>query len=220
MNQYKYTKKNNVTIKGVVHIGAHRGEELLEYEKLGAKNVVWVEANPDVYEELQENLKRNHQCTVSSKSFCVACSDKDDEEVDFHIIYGHDAQFMEGNKGASSLLSPTPNLSSKLPVEHIKTIKQKTITIDSLLERNNLNASDYDMLDLDIQGAEMLALKGAANLLNEVNYISSEITWNDPYYKGNTMSTELISFLEEKGFKYVEVKYHAKTWGDALFVRV
>ena len=39
-------------IQNVVHIGADRGGELPQYRYLGAKKVVWIEANPEVYDEL------------------------------------------------------------------------------------------------------------------------------------------------------------------------
>ena len=44
-------------IKRVLHIGADRGGELPQYNRMAVDEVVWVEANPDVYSELLLNLK-------------------------------------------------------------------------------------------------------------------------------------------------------------------
>ena len=39
------------TAKGIFHLGAHRGEEAPIYEWFG-KKVIWVEANPIIFSEL------------------------------------------------------------------------------------------------------------------------------------------------------------------------
>ena len=51
-----FEEKYDITLTGVIHVGAHRGEEVNEYEDLGAKQVIWVEANPDVFEEMRVAL--------------------------------------------------------------------------------------------------------------------------------------------------------------------
>ena len=38
--------------KGIIHIGAHRGSERYIYDWFG-KKVIWVEANPNIFDELQ-----------------------------------------------------------------------------------------------------------------------------------------------------------------------
>jgi hypothetical protein len=39
---YEYFRKNKVQVDGVIHVGAHRGEEIYDYENLGAKTVIWI----------------------------------------------------------------------------------------------------------------------------------------------------------------------------------
>ena len=95
----------------------------------------------------------------------------------------------------------------------------ETITIDTLVEENDFDYADYDLLNLDVQGAEMLALEGATKTLNNVNYISTEATWDNPDYIGNVMYDELKVFLESKGFKEEEIINHGENWRDVLFVR-
>ena len=95
---YKYFKDNDVKVEGAIHVGAHRGEEIYDYEKLGAKKVVWIEPNPEVFEELVCFLE-NAETSVESTGFCVAAGDSDNDEIDFHVCYGPDAGYMVGNKG-------------------------------------------------------------------------------------------------------------------------
>ena len=103
MREYNYFKQDGTTMKGAIHLGAHRGEEIFRYERLGAKQVVWIEPDPGVFKELQVALT-NSGATLDSYAFCCAASDTDEDAVDFNLYYGPDAGYMRGNKGCSSLL--------------------------------------------------------------------------------------------------------------------
>ncbi len=214
MSQYKYFSENNIKVDGVIHVGAHRGEEIFDYEKLNAKQVIWIEPNPEVFEELQIALERADSF-IESHGFCVAASDVDSTDVDFHVCYGPDAGFMRGNKGCSSLLKPQGRFESW----HRKTIKVDTSRLDTLLEENNFNFGDFQLLDMDIQGAELMVLKGATKLLENVLYVTSEATWKNPDYVDNVMFDELESYLNSFGFQHVETFEHTSDWGDVLFVK-
>ena len=51
-------QKYNLQIKGVIHVGAHKGEELSSYFKNNIKNVILIEANNELikYIKLKKNL--------------------------------------------------------------------------------------------------------------------------------------------------------------------
>ena len=78
-------------------------EEVNEYEDLGIKQVIWVEANPDVFEEMRVMLT-NAEASVESHAFQYAASTEDHATVEFNRYYGPDAGYLRGNKGCSSLL--------------------------------------------------------------------------------------------------------------------
>mgnify|MGYP000998487077 CR=1 FL=1 len=66
--------------KGVFHLGAHRGEEAPIYEWFG-KKVIWVEANPVIFDELKDNLvKYKYQ-----KAYKALIYNKDHDEIDFYL---------------------------------------------------------------------------------------------------------------------------------------
>jgi FkbM family methyltransferase len=197
---------SNLPAKGIIHIGACTGEELQEHEDRGAEKIIWVEANPYIYPELLENLKNSK---IENYPFLVACTDKDDEMVDFNILYD------PGNKGCSSLLYPKNHIFQM----YQETISAQTITIDSLIKRNNFKYEDFQLLDIDVQGAELLVLRGAEELLKHVDYISLEVTFHSPYYYDNPFFEEILEFLNSKGFKNVENKFYESSWADGLFVR-
>lgn len=214
MTNYNYFSNNKTQLSGVIHVGAHRGEEILEYEKLGAKKVIWIEPNPEVFEELEISLSRT-DTSVESYGFCFAASDLDASEVDFHICYGPDAGFLKGNKGCSSLLKPI----GRFEDWYKKTIKVETIRLDTLMEDNGFDYSEFDLLDMDTQGAELMVLKGASKVLENVKYVTTEATWSNPDYDGNVMFDELKDYLSSFGFEHIETFEHTSDWGDALFVK-
>jgi FkbM family methyltransferase len=214
MSYYNYFIDNNITLNGVIHVGAHRGEELFDYEKLGVKKVIWIEPNPDVFSELEISLK-NAESLIESHGFCVAASDIDSKKVDFHICYGPDAGFMVGNKGCSSLLKPKGRFESW----YKKTIKVESVKLDTLIKRNKFNFGEFNLLYMDAQGSELLVLKGSESVLSHVDYISTEATWGNPDYDGNVMFDELTEYLKHFGFEHKEIIEHTSDWGDVLFVK-
>ena len=213
-SRFSFFEENKIQINGVVHVGAHRGEEIFEYESLGAKQVVWVEPNPDVFEEMKVNLTRA-EASVESSAFQYAASNVDHEMVDFHRYYGPDAGYLTGNKGCSSLLKTSGRFESW----YKDTIQVETITLDTLITENEFKHEDFQLLNMDVQGAELMVLQGSESLLDNVKYVTTEATWEDADYVDNVMYDELKSFLESKGFVEKQIVPHAQNWGDVLFVR-
>jgi hypothetical protein len=208
----KKTDFPDIQFSGVVHVGACRGEELPDHVEMGAKKIIWIEANPDVYGEMQVAIAGSE---VDNHTFCFACTDSDDEKIDFNLIYGPDADFMVGNKGCSSIFEPIGRFESWFKEKIIV----DTITLDTLFFRNNFNFSDFQLLEMDVQGAEMKVLLGAKELLKSIKYIYSEVTFYDSDYKNCPLFEEINDFLEENGFKHLKTIMQAPNWGDALFVR-
>ena len=86
-SQFNYFKQNKTDIKGVLHVGAHRGEEIYDYESMGAEEVIWVEPVPELFEEMKTFLS-TAQCSVNSYAYEYAASNVDHEQVNFHLYYG------------------------------------------------------------------------------------------------------------------------------------
>lgn len=210
---YKYLENHDVSVNGVIHVGAHRGEEIEEHLELGAKKIIWVEANPDVYSELIENIGGDKRC--DHFFFNNLCSDTNGKQTNFNIIYGPDASHMSGNKGCSSILNPVGRFESWKR----NTITIPTITIDTLMYVNGFDVKDFDFLEIDAQGAELHVLRGAKNTLKQIKYASIEVTDSNPDYEDSPLTSDIIEFMDENGFDYIETKYLEQTWGDALFIR-
>jgi FkbM family methyltransferase len=213
-SRFNYFDENKITLNGVIHVGAHRGEEIFEYENLGAKQVIWIEPNPDVFKEMEVFLSRAG-ASVESNAFEYAASNVDHEKVDFNIYYGPDAGYLKGNKGCSSLLKAN----GRFLEWYQDTIQVETITLDTLISENEFEYDNFQLLNMDVQGAEMLVLQGAEKVLESVKYVTTEATWSNPDYVDNVMYDELKLFLESKGFVEKQIINHTENWGDVLFVK-
>jgi hypothetical protein len=87
----------------------------------------------------------------------------------------------------------------------------------------NYNHIPFNFINLDIQGAELKALKGMENYLNQnnIDYIYTEV--NGSYvYKNCNLIHELDEYLSKFSFKRVETSWYNNdptTWGDAFYVK-
>src|SRR5262249_54407190 len=75
-NPYYFLKQ----IKGLIHIGAHHGQERRMYAKWDL-DVLWVEAAPGIFEKLCENIEPYPSQSAANYSV----TDRDDAEYVFHI---------------------------------------------------------------------------------------------------------------------------------------
>jgi hypothetical protein len=94
-------------------------------------------------------------------------------------------------------------------------VKLKTVRLDKFCQ-NKMEGINF--VNLDIQGAELMALRGMGNLLDNVDYIYLEVNLIH-VYKGGTRLHQLDYFLGKKGFLRVEMKMTKAHWGDAFYIK-
>lgn len=194
----KYGKPN-----GILHIGANRGQEAEEYNKY-CKNVVWVEALPHVFNDLVKNVsKYGHTCIQA----CV--SDTEGQKVTFHES--------NNESQSSSMLNLGTHKTAHPEVKYVKDYEMVTTTIKALYRDHDLKGLDF--LAMDIQGAEMMALKGMGDLLKEFKYAYLEVNTNY-VYEGCALLPEIEKYLNGYGFQKREERiFKSWFWGDAIFTR-
>lgn len=185
----------------ILHVGAHKAEELDRYIGIGCRHVYWVEAQTQLAEALKERLDLTRN-TV----FEAAVWNEDDVALTFNIA---------NNSESSSLLEFGTHGKSYPKVlfeKHIKVITQK---LDSILPDN----SKIDFINLDIQGAELNALKGYSAGIQGVKWIYMEVN-SRPVYEGCPVLEEIDEYLKGFGFDRKTVRWWKRDgWGDALYIR-
>lgn len=190
-------RKYRVRITGVIHIGAHFGEELRTYKREGIKNIAFIEPCKSSYEVLQHNT-RNTNCKL------------------FNVALG--SSFGEGemktashNLGQSnSLLKPKTHLEQHPEVVFDGVEKVSIVTLDSL----NFG-TEYNMINMDVQGYELEVLKGGLETLKHIDIIYTEVN-REEVYLGCAKIEEMDVFLNE--FDRVKTEW-CGGWGDAVYIR-
>lgn len=196
-------QKNNIHITGAFHIGAHECEELGFYHQLGIEstNVIWIDALPHKVREAQQRGIQN--------VFHAVITDKDNDEVSFHV---------SNNGQSSSVLEFGTHLQEHPQVSYIDTMIQKSTTIRSFIELNHIDIKQHNFWNFDIQGAELMALKGAGDIIHTASAIYLEVNEKE-LYKGCGLINELDVFMASYNFTRVLTEMTIHGWGDALYVR-
>lgn len=194
--------KYGLKVNGVLHIGAHYGEELSYYDILSYRPVWWIEAEVASFKVLKEHVKSyNDQHCINA---CVADEVK---PVTFHTA---------NNGQSSSILELGTHAQEHPDVVYTGSDTMIATTVDILADKKAIGQANF--MNLDIQGAELMALKGAVNYLKNVDYIYSEVNEKE-LYKGCVQLPELDEWLKEQGFELVELSWTQHGWGDGFWVR-
>lgn len=200
----------NQPFKGVVHIGAHRGQEAQDYANNGVKDVLWVEANKKMMKHLYDKT-----CNVPIKShyFCATLSDKDDETVTLNVTNNEQSTSIL-ELGTHATMYPHITIAERVPVQ---TKRFETLWRENIGE---IDLDNYDFVNIDVQGAELKVLKGFGEIWNQVpiRAVYAEVNF-EHVYKGCCLVEELDEYLGNFGFQRVLTAAPEGTWGDALYLR-
>jgi FkbM family methyltransferase len=173
-------------VRGVIHVGAHLGQERHHYASLGL-NVIWVEPIPTVFESLQANIAGVH----GQRAYRHLLTDKDGAEYDFHV---------SSNVGASSSIFDFGRHTDVWPgVHYTHNIRLAATTLTRLVQTEGIDLTEYGALILDTQGSELLVLKGAIDLLDSFQYIKAEAA-DFEVYSGCCQLNDLTEFLGRRKF--------------------
>jgi len=193
-------KKYNMDVKGIIHVGAHYGEEISEYIENGIQDIVLFEPLSECFDVLAQkvmNLNANiegHQVALGSAPGTA-------------IMY-----LSDNEKQSSSILKPKVHLTHH---PHVKFNGTEEVEVDLL---DNFDTKDYNFLNMDVQGYELEVLKGSTEILKHVDYVYCEVN-RDEVYEGNAYVEELDEFLSSYGMERVETSWDGEIWGDALYLK-
>lgn len=199
--------KYGINPTGVLHIGASTGQEARDYYNNGVERSVWIEAIPSVFKELQANVAKYPDALAINA--CI--TDVDGDLIEFNI---------SNNEAQSSSIFEFGTHSTAHPeVIFVDKIKCTTERVDTLFKSYELNPYRYQFLNIDLQGAELLALKSMGELINKVEYIYVEVNKAE-LYKGCPLVEDIAEYLIARGFELKQVEWCGNFgWGDAFFMR-
>lgn len=191
--------------KGIIHIGAHLCEERDIYNQAGCgdQSIIWIEANPNIVEKARSMLPNSvqlHQAVISDQ-----CG-----TIDFNV---------SNNYQSSSILPLGRHKVYHPDVSYVETMHLETITLPVFLKKIDKSVEQFDTLIMDIQGSEMLALKGALELLPYFRAIYLEVN-TEEIYEGCGLLNDIKALLQNHGFRMVDINMTSCHWGDAFFMKI
>lgn len=190
---------------GALHVGAHKGDEIKTYRARGISPVVFIEANPGLAQGLRDRFAKDADVTV------IECAASDSEGTATFKITSMDQ--------SSSLLDLKDHAKLYPKIGVTETIEVRTAPLDQLLAEAGVDLSKLDFIAMDIQGAELMALRGATETLKHINALQLEVNYSE-LYEGCPLISDLDAFLGDHGFIRVMTNTpYSEEWGDALYIR-
>ena len=203
-------------VRGVIHVGAHQGQEVDAYLAHGCQRIELIEPNPDACRILRERFGSRPEVHVIEAAAL--------DQPGLTTLHIHTSR-----TGSTEPASVLPLKRFKEIVTTLKTpqaIEVCADRLDGLLDRFDLNGDHFQLLNIDVQGAELRVLRGAERTLASVAAVVVEVHVID-LYDGGASEGELDEFLKQRGFERADVIYHElydergtfPAWGEALYVR-
>jgi FkbM family methyltransferase len=197
-NSMFLTKVLGISPKLVIHVGADKGQDRTEYISVGAKKIIWCEADPVNVTYLRSKYPEDSVWSGIIWS-------RDNEVIQFHIM---------PNRAESSAILPI-NVDEISPAE---VISLNTLTLDRIMADEVI--PHQSLLTIDVQGAELEVLNGALSTLSRVGYAVIEIALTSQGYEITPTEEEIFSILKPLGFRRSIARYsHDEAYKDQLFVR-
>ena len=182
-------------------MGAHKAEESIGYDEAGWGHVYWVEAQPIRASELRSQLNVTRNTVIE-----LAAWDSEVASMTLHVT---------NNSESTSLLEMGTHRVHYPDISVVKEVKVKAGRLDKHLPKG----ANFNFVNLDIQGAELQALKGLEEYMSQVQWIYSEINFEDLYVGGTTIYA-LDEFLKRAGFVMAaRIRVPKVGWGDGLWIR-
>jgi hypothetical protein len=194
--------KHNISIKGILHVGAHECEEMPIYTGWGVdpKDIVWVDANPRLVE-------KNTQAGI--QNCYTAVLDETARSTTFNIT---------NNGQSSSLLDFGTHAQSYPWCVVTDTIHVKTETLTQFYSSRSLDYTKYNFWNFDIQGSEFSVFYGSKHLLQYADCIYTEVNTAE-VYKGCGLLHMIDDLLQQYGLTRVILNMTSEKWGDAMYIR-
>jgi FkbM family methyltransferase len=197
----------------IFDVGSHTGESTLEYL------VNFPRARVFAFEPDMTNFAAASDAIAIHRQRCslhaIALADSNGR-AKFHV---------NSHNGTHSLLAIGAQEFWAGPAHEVQKVSVETRTMDSFVAEQAV--STIDILKMDIQGGELLALKGAQSLLeaSRIRLLALEVEFK-PLYKDQPLFWDICAFLYRFGysfFKLYDPMYHPRNknvlcWGDAVFL--
>ena len=196
-------KYNKTKRDGIIHIGAHLGEEIDFYKELGFTKILLFEPQHKPFEKIPSSKG------VYKVNAAVGSVNK---KVKMYVAQ---------NGESSSILKPQHHLIAHPDVLFLDEQEEvDLVTLDDWFANNtmNLSADDFSYLVMDAQGYEGKIVEGAKEILKRMEVVYSEVSVNN-LYEENTLMDYLDSQLKIFGLHRKEHWISFSGGGEAIYIK-
>lgn len=184
----------------VLHVGAHLAEESEMYASANWGPVIWIEAQTALANHLIERFEGSpdqvfQACVWSESGIPISLN-------------------ISSNSQSSSVFELGTHAEHYPEVNFSRIESHTTVRLDEVLPAG----TKVDFVNLDIQGAEVEALKGLGSYLADVHAVYIEVN-REELYEGIPLVSDVDDFLGLEGFQRVFTLWTHANWGDAIYVR-
>jgi len=186
-NFVKWIDKDS--IKTIVECGSRDCFDAIALNEFYNPDIIYsFECNPESFLVCKKNIRGIDNIRLINKA-----------------VYNHDCpvvfyatdmdKSIDKNIGASSLLWHRDNENEFFQKE----ITVEGMRLDTFME--NYNVENIDLLCMDLQGTEHIAIDSLGERIKDIKYIITEVTIRS-HYKGDMLRGEMRRLLHSKGFRY------------------
>lgn len=202
---------SNQKVQVIFDVGANLGQTTRKYRKMFPKATIYA------FEPFLEIFKEYVHSTRGDAKIHP-------ENIALSETNGTAVFFVNNLHYTNSLLQNNEDYTAKIDVYNpIKTTKVQTEKLDTYCQKNNIER--INILKIDVQGGELLVLKGAQEMLSRgaIDLIYTEVEFT-PIYKNQPLFDDIENFLRQYGYtvhKKYNISYESTKpiSGDVIFTR-
>ena len=205
---HRYLRTEVSEVRRICIVGAHLGYEVMPIlRQFPCAEIRLFEASQRYVAKLKSKFASERRVHI----YECAASDSDG----FMTFY-------ETNlTGSGSLLRVGVLARKSYGMEQAESFQVAATRLDTHAHENGYDQETIDCLWIDVQGAEMAVLRGAAEILNRTRSIFIEVSIFMPLYEGGSVFFELERYLFDYGFRVVSLGTDAVNGtGNAFLIRI
>jgi FkbM family methyltransferase len=205
----------NVKPKIIFEIGAAQSEDTIKYaQKFPKASIYAFEPLPVNYEKGKVNIQKHAIKNVNL--YNIGMSDKEGKSQFFvsSLNSNPSPNSIADGLRSSSLFSPGKHLAIYTNVLFDNSTYINCITLDIFCKQHEINHIDF--IQMDVQGAELLVLRGGMNALKKTDVIWLEVS-NIDLYSNQPKANDIHNFMKSNGFKLL-IDALGEVYGDRLYV--
>lgn len=201
LSLWEIEKMYNIKGHGVIHVGAHHGEEYEAYLKYGIKDMIFFEPVAYNFAQLKKNIS------------------EDDNIKLFNLAIGNDTcerkMYIETRNDRNSCSILEPYIVSDM-YPWITFDSFETVHLDKL-DNIEFDRNLFNVLNIDVQGYELEVLKGAVNTLKHIDILYIELNAVE-MYEGCGLVSDIDEFLIDMTRVIDNINVNGR-WGDGLYIK-